>query len=103
MGAPEALQSGRDRITPCAAALLCGTGRSREGIVQLDKREMAVTRGGIVHRVRGAVTVAVPAVGLAVALLGVAPAAPALAQRNSGGTIDIGGNIASTVANAVSG
>ena len=47
--------------------------------------------------------VAVPAVALAVALLGAVPAEPAFAQDNSGGTINIGGNIADTVAGAVSG
>jgi hypothetical protein len=47
--------------------------------------------------------VAVPAVALAVALLGVTPADPAFAQDNSGGTINIGGNIAATVSGAVSG
>ena len=47
--------------------------------------------------------VAVPAVALAAALLGAAPAQPAFAQDNSGGTITIGGSIASTVADAVSG
>ena len=44
--------------------------------------------------------VAASAVALSVALLG---AAPALAQENSGGTINIGGSIADTVAGAVSG
>lgn len=47
--------------------------------------------------------VAAPAVALAVALLGVAPAQPAFAQSNSGGTINIGGGIADSVAGAVSG
>jgi hypothetical protein len=47
--------------------------------------------------------VAAPAVALAVALLGAAPAEPALAQDSSGGTISIGGDIADTVAGAVSG
>ena len=48
--------------------------------------------------------VAVPAVALAVALLGVAPAGSALAQYDSsGGTITIGGDIADSVAGAVSG
>jgi hypothetical protein len=47
--------------------------------------------------------VAVPAVALAVALLGVVPAEPAFAQDNSGGTITIGGDIADSVAGAVAG
>ncbi len=50
--------------------------------------------------------VAVPAVALAVALLGAIPAEPAFAQDNSAGTISIGGSvsdIADTVAGAVSG
>ncbi|MBA2597689.1 MAG: hypothetical protein H0V00_13785 [Chloroflexia bacterium] len=46
--------------------------------------------------------VVVPAIALAVALLGVAPAQQAFAQQNSGGTIDIGGSIADAVASAVS-
>jgi hypothetical protein len=72
-------------------------------MVQMDKRETIEARGAVVRRLRNGMAVAVPAVGLAVALLGAAPAAPALAQQKSGGTIDIGANIASTVANAVSG
>ena len=44
--------------------------------------------------------VAASAAALSVALLG---AAPAFAQSNSGGTITIGGDIADTVASAVSG
>ena len=53
-------------------------------------------------RARRMLAVIVPAVGLAVALVG-APAEHALAQDNSGGTINIGGSIADTVAGAVSG
>jgi hypothetical protein len=44
--------------------------------------------------------VAASAAALSIALLG---AAPAFAQSNSGGTISIGGDIADTVAGAVSG
>ena len=44
--------------------------------------------------------VAASAAALSIALLG---AAPAFAQSNSGGTISIGGDIAATVAGAVSG
>jgi hypothetical protein len=46
--------------------------------------------------------VAASAAALAVSLLGVAPAGPALAQDDSGGTITIGGDIAGSVAGAVS-
>ena len=45
------------------------------------------TRPG--RRVRGILAVVVPAVGLAVALAGVAPAQSALAQDNSGSTISL--------------
>jgi hypothetical protein len=55
------------------------------------------------RRVRGILAVAVPAVGLAVALVGAAPAPAALAQQNSGASINLGGSIADTVAGAVSG
>lgn len=54
-------------------------------------------------RVRGILAVAVPAAGLALALIGVAPGEQALAQQNEAGTITIGGSIADTVAGAVSG
>jgi hypothetical protein len=54
-------------------------------------------------RARGMLAVAAPAVGLALALSAFAPAGQALAQQNAGGTINIGGNIANTVAGAVSG
>ena len=47
--------------------------------------------------------VGVPAVGLAVAMVSVAPAQQAFAQQSSGGSITIGGSIADTVAAAVSG
>ena len=50
---------------------------------------------GLIGRARRALLVGVPAVGLAVAMVGVAPAQQALAQ-------DIGDEIAATVAGAVS-
>ena len=53
-------------------------------------------------RTRRMLAVVVPAMGLAVALVG-APAEQAFAQDNSGGTINIGGSIADTVTGAVSG
>jgi hypothetical protein len=59
-------------------------------------------RFGIGRRVRGVLAVTVPAVALAVALVGAAPADYALAQENSGAQINLGGNIADTVAGAVS-
>ena len=58
---------------------------------------------GLVGRARRVLFVGVPAVGLAVAMVGVAPAQHAFAQESSGGSINIGGNISSTVADAVSG
>lgn len=54
-------------------------------------------------RARDILAVVVPAVGLAVALVGTAPAAPAFAQQNHGGSITLGGNISGAVAGAVSG
>jgi hypothetical protein len=59
------------------------------------------TGGG--RRVRGILTVVVPAVGLAIALVGAAPAEQAFAQDNEGAMISLGGSIADTVAGAVSG
>jgi hypothetical protein len=44
-----------------------------------------------------------PALGLALAMVGGVPAQPTLAQESSGGSINIGGSIAGTVAAAVSG
>ena len=58
---------------------------------------------GLIGRARRGLLVGVPAVGLAVAMVGVAPAGQAFAQSNSAGSIDIGGSIAATVADAVSG
>ena len=52
---------------------------------------------GLVGRARRIVMVGVPAVGLAVAMVGVAPAGQAFAQD------DIGASIAASVADAVSG
>ncbi len=54
-------------------------------------------------RVRGILTIGVPAAGLALALIGAAPAEQAFAQQNQAGTINIGGSIAGTVAGAVAG
>lgn len=54
-------------------------------------------------RVRGILTVVVPAAGLALALIGAAPAEQAFAQQNQAGTISIGGSIADTVAGSVAG
>jgi hypothetical protein len=50
---------------------------------------------GLIGRARRVLSIGVPAVGLAVAMVGVAPAQQALAQ-------DIGADIAATVADAVS-
>ena len=58
---------------------------------------------GLIGRARRVLVIGVPAVGLAVAMVGVAPAQQTLAQDSSGGSIDIGANIAATVAAAVSG
>jgi hypothetical protein len=58
---------------------------------------------GLIGRARRVLLIGVPAVGLAVALVGVVPAQQAFAQDNSGGSISIGGDIAATVADAVSG
>ena len=52
---------------------------------------------GLIGRARRGLLVGVPAVGLAVAMVGVAPAGQAFAQQ------DIGASIAATVADAVSG
>ncbi len=57
---------------------------------------------GLIGRGRRALVIGVPAVGLALALVGVAPAQQVFAQESSGGSINIGGNIAATVADAVS-
>src|SRR5215216_2025812 len=56
---------------------------------------------GLIGRARRALVIGVPAVGLAMALVGVAPVQQAFAQESSGGSINIGGSIASTVASAV--
>jgi hypothetical protein len=53
----------------------------------------------LIGRARRVLLVGVPAVGLAVAMVGVAPAQQAFAQES--GSINIGGNIAATVASAV--
>jgi hypothetical protein len=57
---------------------------------------------GLIGRARRVLMVGVPAVGLAVGMVGAAPAGQALAQQNNGGSIDIGASIADTVTAAVS-
>ena len=57
---------------------------------------------GSIVRARRVLVVGVPAVGLALAMIGVAPAQQAFAQESSGGSINIGASIAATVASAVS-
>jgi hypothetical protein len=57
---------------------------------------------GLIGRARRVLVIAVPAVGLALAVVGVVPARQALAQESSGGSIDIGGSIVATVTDAVS-
>jgi hypothetical protein len=57
---------------------------------------------GLIGRARRVLMIGVPAVGLALAMVGVVPAQQTLAQDSSGGSIDIGGDIAATVAAAVS-
>ena len=67
-------------------------GVAREGISGMEKRR----NSGLIGRARRGLQVGVPAVGLAVAMVGVAPVDQAFAQE------DIGASIAATVANAVS-
>ena len=76
-----------------------GLGRSREGVTANEES----TRSVLIGRARRVLLVGVPAVGLAVAMVGVAPAQQAFAQESSGGSINIGASIAATVASAVSG
>ncbi|MDF3017952.1 MAG: hypothetical protein K0R44_3177 [Thermomicrobiales bacterium] len=57
---------------------------------------------GSIVRARRLLMIGVPAVGLALAVIGVAPAQQTFAQESSGGSIDIGGGISATVAGAVS-
>jgi hypothetical protein len=57
---------------------------------------------GAIVRARRVLMTGVPAVGLALAMIGVAPAQQAFAQESSGGSINIGGSISATVAGAVS-
>ena len=56
----------------------------------------------LIGHARRALVIGVPAVGLALAMVGVVPAQQTLAQESSGGSITIGGDIAATVAAAVS-
>ncbi len=58
---------------------------------------------GLIGCARRALMIGVPAVGLALTMVGVIPAQQAFAQDSSGGSITIGGDIAATVAGAVSG
>jgi hypothetical protein len=57
----------------------------------------------LIRRARRVLVIGVPAVGLAAAMVGLVPAQLTLAQESSGGSINIGGDIAATVADAVSG
>jgi hypothetical protein len=57
---------------------------------------------GSTGRARRVLVIGVPAVGLALAMVGVVPAQQTLAQESSGGSINIGGSISATVADAVS-
>jgi hypothetical protein len=57
---------------------------------------------GLIGHARRVLVIGVPAVGLALAMVGVVPAQQTLAQDSSGGSITIGGDIAATVAAAVS-
>jgi hypothetical protein len=57
---------------------------------------------GAIVRARRVLMTGVPAVGLALAMIGVAPAQQAFAQESSGGSINIGGSISATVVGAVS-
>jgi hypothetical protein len=56
----------------------------------------------LIGHARRALVIGVPAVGLALAMVGVVPAQQTLAQESSGGSITIGADIAATVAAAVS-
>lgn len=56
---------------------------------------------GLIGRARRVLVIGMPAVGLALAMVGVVPA-QTLAQESSGGSITIGGDIAAAVAAAVS-
>jgi hypothetical protein len=56
----------------------------------------------LIGHARRVLVIGVPAVGLALAMVGVVPAQQTLAQDSSGGSITIGGDIAATVAAAVS-
>jgi hypothetical protein len=57
---------------------------------------------GLIGRARRVLVIGVPAMGLALAMVGVVPGQQAFAQENSGGSINIGGSISATVAGAVS-
>src|SRR5215208_6245560 len=57
---------------------------------------------GAIVRARRVLMIGVPAVGLALAMVGVVPAQQTLAQESSGGSINIGASISASVADAVS-
>ena len=57
---------------------------------------------GLTGRVRRVLVTGVPAVGLALAMVGVVPAQQTLAEESSGGSINIGASISTAVAGAVS-
>ena len=57
---------------------------------------------GLIGHARRVLVIGVPAVGLALAMIGVVPAQQALAQETSGGSINIGASISTAVAGAVS-
>ena len=56
---------------------------------------------GLIVHARRVLVIGVPAVGLALAMVGVVPAQQALAQESSGGSIDIDASISATVVGAV--
>jgi hypothetical protein len=58
---------------------------------------------GLIGRARRVLAIGVPALGLALAMVGGVPAQQTLAQESNGGSINIGGSIAGTVADAVAG
>jgi hypothetical protein len=58
---------------------------------------------GLIARARRVMAIGVPAAGVVLAMVGAVPAQQAFAQESSGGSINIGGSISATVADAVSG
>jgi hypothetical protein len=57
---------------------------------------------GLIGCARRVLVIGVPAVGLALAMVSVVPGQQAFAQETDGGSINIGGTISATVADAVS-